>query len=155
MRRPANRRLFFRPCPRAVLNLGFIDPPNPIPLRSLYVPWPCPPGAGRPTASAYAGSLREILKNIFEKITKIKELFLYLLYNQLNNLIMKKLKEVDLVWGTQDGNEKVFNYMEMLNEVIEEFQVEIIGFIPMSSSGAHPEIMYSLSWGRVRWHGIL
>ena len=55
---------------------------------------------------------------------------------------MKKLKEVDLVWGTQDENEKVFNYMEMLNEVIEEFQVEIIGFIPMSSSGAFPEIKF-------------
>ena len=55
---------------------------------------------------------------------------------------MKNLKEVDLVWGYEDENVTIFNFAEMLNEVIDEFQVEIIGFIPMSSSGAWPEFKF-------------
>jgi hypothetical protein len=55
---------------------------------------------------------------------------------------MKNLVEIDLVWGFESESSTISNFAMEINEVLLEFQVEIIGFIPMSASGAWPEFKF-------------
>jgi hypothetical protein len=51
-------------------------------------------------------------------------------------------REIELVMAFDERTESTSNYFELLQEIIEEFRVEIIGLWPMSPSGAWPEIKF-------------
>jgi len=51
-------------------------------------------------------------------------------------------KEISLIFAYEDALGDTSNYFEFLQEIIEEFRVEIVGLWPMSSSGALPEITF-------------
>ena len=51
-------------------------------------------------------------------------------------------REIVLVFSYEGATEETSNFFEFLQEIVEEFRVEIIGLWPMSASGAWPEITF-------------
>jgi hypothetical protein len=55
---------------------------------------------------------------------------------------MKNTIQISLVIAFTGSTEKTEDFMSMLQEMVEEYQVEIVGLWPMSDSGAWPTITF-------------
>jgi hypothetical protein len=53
-----------------------------------------------------------------------------------------ELKTLTLVIAYSDETDQTTNFLHLLQEIIKEYQVEIVGLWPQSSSGAWPEVTF-------------